>query len=383
MAVRCLAVCALVLALGGCTTPADAPDTEAPSTENAGGHSAESVSGPTQATTGEPQPPEVQALPRDRRGVAWVGGPLPRLVPADGASLPRVLEDPHPARLVYHPVERLDDTDGWAGEQLFFFGLDRQWRILDMADLGLPDAWWPGADTYGSGALSHDGHTWAAHTAAGVVLLDLESGSVRHVDFPAGSSLVRHVAWLPGRDVLSAYAARRNSDRYRTFHLGTQGRRREVRYPGSRTRFDVDGTPIQLTRSGPNKLTVKRWENGGARSFTWELDVAIPRAVRTPFGVFGDGEVAFYEHRGSDIAGPARIWVLDKHTGATLARLQVPATTSIQEWSDATTLGLLVDNHRMIEWQPPTGGIRRILELPGPYPNPGEWAAATIALPSR
>lgn len=90
--------------------------------------------------------------------------------------------------MAYHPTKRLDDPEGWAGERLFFLDVEDRCRSLDMGDLGLPEDSWPGPDTYGSGALSRDGRLWAAQTDGDAVLLDLTSGAVRHVPFPAGRS---------------------------------------------------------------------------------------------------------------------------------------------------------------------------------------------------
>jgi hypothetical protein len=125
------------------------------------------------------------------------------------------------ARLAYHPLERLTDpAEGWASEQIMFWGSDGQWRSLDMADLGLPEAWWPGGnDTYGPGSLSADGRIWAAHTNAGVVLVNLSTGSFRHVAFPGTSPMVRYVTSVPGQRAFSAYARTPQGVRYQTFRV--------------------------------------------------------------------------------------------------------------------------------------------------------------------
>ena len=156
-----------------------------------------------------------------------------------------------------------------------------------------------------------------------------------------------------------------------------------VRYPGWRTRFDVDGTPIEVIGTGRPQLKFKRWEEDGIESTTFTPGVDIPRSMRSyAFGVFGAADVALYAHRGWPSPASAQIWVLDKSTGAMSARLRVPATSSIVGWTDNGRLRLLVANRRVVEWEPRTGHVRRLLELRGPYPVLGEWAAATVTFPS-
>ncbi len=383
MALRTALVCALLTLLAACTTSVGEPRKDSPPAGSADNTTDGAFALPEAPTSNVPKAPRPQVAPRDWSRVPWVGGRR-RVAPAAAEELPGVLQDPQRARLVYHPTERLDDPTGWAGERLLFLGVDDQWRVLDMEELGLPADWWPGVDTYGSGSLSRDGRVWAGKTDGGVVLLELSSGAVRHVDFPPGRSRVVRVDWMPGRDVVSAYAARPRYYKYDTFQVDTTGRVKSVRYPGWRTRFDVDGTPVEVSRAKRHQLTIKRWEDDGITSTTWTPGVTIPRSMRTTaFGVFGATDVALYAHRGWPSHAPAQVWALDKGTGAVTARLQVPATTSIEGWADDGTLRLLVANRRVVEWQPRTGKVRQVLELPGPYPGSGEWAAATVAFPSQ
>ena len=104
---------------------------------------------------------------------------------------------------------------------------------------------------------------------------------------------------------------------------------------------------------------------------------------RYAFGAFAAADVALYAHTGWPSPASAQVWVLDKRTGAVGARLQVPATSSIVGWIDRHRLRLLIANRRVVDWEPRTGHIRQVLDLPGPYPVYGEWAAATVALPSQ
>ncbi|KRF35328.1 hypothetical protein [Nocardioides sp. Soil805] len=369
MALRTALVCALLAVLAACTAP-----------DGAGVR--ERGPGAPEASTSAPRPPDLQRTPLDWSRVPWVGGGR-RTAPTADTDLPDVLQDPVRARLVHHPVEGVDDPVGWTGERLLFLGVDDRWRSLDMDDLGLPAGSWPGVDTYGSGSLSRDGRLWAAQALGGVVLLDLGRGTVRYVELPASRARVVRVDWVPGREVLSVYAARPASSRYDTFQIDTRGRVRPVRYPGWRTRFDVDGTPVEVAATGRHRLAFRRWTDGDVESTTVVLDARIPRAMRsTAFGTFGAVDVALLAHRGWPSSAPAQVWVLDKASGAMTARLQVPATTSIIDWVDDHTLRLLVANRRVVEWQTRTGEVRRVVELPGPYPDPGEWAAATLAFPS-
>ena len=273
---------------------------------------------------------------------------------------------------------------GWGGERILFLGVDDRWRSLDMDDLGLPEDSWPGPDTYGPGSLSRDGRLWAAHTHGGAVLLNLTSGTVRHVPFPAARSNVVRVDWIPGQDVVSAYAAPPESSHYYTFHFDPRGRVGRVRYPGWRTRFDVDGTPTEIIGASRQQLRFKRWTDDGVASTTLAPGVKVPRSMRRyAFGAFAAADVALYAHQGWPSPASAQVWVLDKRTGVMGARLRVPATSSIVGWTDHDRLRLLIANRRVVDWEPRTGHIRRVLDLPGPYPAHGEWAAVTVALPSQ
>ncbi len=75
------------------------------------------------------------------------------------------------------------------------------------------------------------------------------------------------------------------------------------------------------------------------------------------------------------------VWVFDKGTGEPQARLRVPAATEIEGWADERTLLLFIDSRHLIAWKPGTERVQRLIELPSPYPEQGEWAAATVSTP--
>ena len=183
---------------------------------------------------------------------------------------------------------------------------------------------------------------------------------------------------------MSASAARARSSRYDTFHVDTTGRVTPVRYPGWRTDFDVDGTPVGVTGVGRGRIRFTRWHDTGTESRTLAPGLELPRLMRRyVFPVFGPSEVALLAAtRGWPSSAPAQARALDKRTGAMTSRLGVPATTAVVGWSDDGALRLLLENRRLVERHPVTGGVRRLLEQPGPYPAPAEWAAATVAFPS-
>lgn len=322
-----------------------------------------------------PSLPRLERLPAEWGRVPFAQTAFPRDMPSLVSS-PSVLEQPRPAVLVYHPLERASDPVGWGGEELLFLGRDGQWRNLNMADLGLNPAWWPGADTYGAGELSGDGRFWAAQTDAGVVILDLTTGVVRHVSFPAGHPFVRNVEWVPGRNVVTAYARNANGKRYLTFHIRPRGRATPVSYDGSKTRFDVDGTRVVILRTARREFTVTRMEPGEATSSRWMLPADFPPGAQR--GVFSETRVALSKNVG-DGFDRQEIWVFDKATGDPLARLAVPMT-EIVGWLDDSNLLLNVDGRRLVTWEPETRSIRRVAELPGPFRQPGEWAAATVTV---
>jgi hypothetical protein len=373
---RVAAAVALFMCCAGCTAPASqVPSPAAPAT------TVTSQASGSAAPNNAIQMPSAQRLPREWRKVRWDSLPVLgrwRRPPDQIARLVSVLDAPtHAARLVYHPVERLTDQRGWSGERLVLLGADGEWRHLNMADLRLPASWWPGPDTYGPGDLSADGRTWAAHTNAGVVFLDLTTGSVRHVDLPRKKQRVRYVSWVPGKDVVSAYATNKQARRYWTFHVSAAGEVRPVAYEGATTRFDTDGTPVSIRTEGRH-LTLSGYQPSGVRTARFELPVRFHRA--NPFGHFGHRDVAMIQPTPGWIDDAQKVWVFDKHNGTPRARLRVPAATGIEGWTDGGALILLTQNRHLISWEPHTGRIRRLVEFPGPYPAPAEWAAMSVTL---
>ncbi len=279
-----------------------------------------------------------------------------------------------PASLAYHPLERLTDPVGWAGERIIFLGRDGRWRELNLGDLGLPEAWWPGADTFGAGSLSDDGRMWVAHTNAGVVFVNLTTGTHRHVAFPRTSPVVRAVTFIPGRDVVSAYARLPEGLRYSTFHVWPGGRLTRVSYDGRRTRFDVDGTPVEVSSKG-RTLILTRSVPGGHTITRWRAPRGV---VGTPYGVFGEDQVAIQPTLSDDRS--MIVWVFEKHSGQIQARLRIPPGTTIERWTDRGRLTLYLNSRRLVTWDPQSGRVRRLLEVPGPYPGRLESAASTVSL---
>jgi hypothetical protein len=373
MLIRVTVAVVLVLLVGGCDSSSDP--------------SGESAPPPGSTTLPDSQPtdrgvlvrrPKVEHLPHDWSMVRWEGDGRPEQTPDADAGLPSVLDEPGiPARLAYHPMESLADPEGWASEQIMFWGRDGQWRILDMADLGLPEAWWPGRDTFGPGSLSADGLTWAAHTNAGVVFVDLTTGSYRHVLFPQSSPMVRYLSWVPGRRVVSAYSRSSHGTRYSTFDVDPRGRVIRAAYDGSRTRFDVNGVPVEITTSG-RTVTLTRRQRTQTSSTEWDLPVRFPRA--NPWGVFSDQDVAFTQPTNVN-RRRAILWVFDKRSGQPQARLSVPADPSLEGWTDSGALVIQIDNRRVITWNPQTGRFSRLLEFPALRRPPSGFLAATVSLP--
>ncbi len=321
--------------------------------------------------------PPLARLPRRWRTVPFGGPDLPRRPPPAAAALVSLLSDPAPARLALRTAERFTDTPGWAGERILFLGVDGRWRELVMSDLGLQEAGWPGVDTYGAGALSPDGRMWAAHTNAGVVLVDLVTGGVRHVAFPRRSAEVRYVSWIPGSRIVSAYARARRGHGYKTFHVAGDGTVTPASYDGSRTRFDTDGTPVAIERTAPHELTVTRWSDTDTSRGRWPLPALLQQGH--VWGAFGESEVALLQTWRDRPLGT--LWTFDKATGVPRARLRVPAETSVEGWLDDGSLVLLVDSARLIAWTPATGHVRRLMEISGPRSASGDDSFATISLP--
>lgn len=307
--------------------------------------------------------PELQRLPRDWSKVPWRAG-RELLAPAARLVTKSVLADPPGrARLTFHAVERLGDNEGWGGERLVFLGYDGRWRSLDMADLGLSDSVWPGVDTYGAGALSEDGRTWAGRTKAGVVLLDPGSGRAHHVELPGPFSQVGYLTWVPGRETLAAVAGHATGGGLRAFDIDRSGRVTRARYPASDTRFDVQGTPVSIVWTH-GRLRVTRYESSGPVVATWPSPGRL--RGRTQYGTFGSTSVLLVQWP-DDLTGPSTLWVLDKVTGEPTARLRSSGQAAAWpvRW-DRESVVLLIDNQALVAWNPTSGSFERVLRLAEP-----------------
>ncbi|HEX4471930.1 MAG TPA: hypothetical protein VH085_08170 [Nocardioides sp.] len=322
--------------------------------------------------------PALQRLPDSWRSVPWATHRAGR-APSRRAVIPGVL-DGHgaPARLA-HQVPGSPHGHGWATERVLFLGRDGRWRALDLADLGLPERWWPGPDSSQAGALSTDGRTWAAPTLSGVVLVDLITGEHHHVAFPRTSPEVRHVAWVPGTHVVSAYASSPEGRRFTTFRLGRRGAPQQASYDGSRSTFDVDGAPVAIV-SGGRSLSLSRSVEVGPIALQWSLPFRFARG--TPFGVFSDEDVALLQPTHDD-RRPRTVWVFDKVSGEALERLRVPIHSAIDGWTEHGALIMTISHRHVVTWDPATGAFHRWLELAPPDPAPGDRADDAIALPAR
>jgi hypothetical protein len=307
----------------------------------------------------------VQTMPSDLASLPRLRTALPRRVPTDMSSLPALMDDlPGRATAVCHPPELWPEpVEGWASETLLFHGVDGQWRRLRMDELGLPEASWPGADTYGAGSLSPDGRRWAGKSRAGVILLDLGSGHADVIDL--GSDWIAWVGWRDNRSLVVGH--------------GSHGRRAELVELPSRRRtvlpyeywqadFAPDGTAYSLKAAGRGRAEVLSWRGATPVSLG---DAAIPGLRSWEGGMVGpdvtDGHLLFFVQR-----APYRIIdfvVVSMKTLEVEARLHLSSRQRMNhrgaEWLDPETM-LLETGPGLIAWRLADGEFLRVTSSPTP-----------------
>lgn len=176
-----LGACVLLLLLTGCTSGSDDPlvaPSSAPTTSNA----------PTLESVAQDLLPDLATAPMAR------SSNLPTRIAVPSQRPPSLMTAPS-ARAKLGMV-RLDDdfsADGFADHDVYFLGVDDQWRALNLAELGLPASDWTGPDGDGMGDLSADGTHWAFVTTRHVVVLDLLTRKMQFLSLPGGRTPV------PGR----------------------------------------------------------------------------------------------------------------------------------------------------------------------------------------
>lgn len=170
-----LGACMLMLLLMGCNGESDSPGTT-PTPRPSTGET------PSLKSVAQDLLPELAAAP--------ITGStnLPPRIDIPSRRPPRLLKGPPVgARLV---MVRLFDTgdemDSFDDQDAYFLGDDDQWRVLNLADLGLSARDWPGPDGSGMGHLSPAGTHWAMETTRHVVVLDLLTKKLKFHSLPGG-----------------------------------------------------------------------------------------------------------------------------------------------------------------------------------------------------
>lgn len=308
----------------------------------------------------------VQRLPADLASLPRLRTALPRRTPTDAASLPALVDDPPlRATTVYHPAEHWPEpVEGWASETLLFHGIDGEWRRLRMDDLGLPEASWPGHDTYGAGSLSPDGRWWAGKSGAGVILLDLGTGTADVVGL--GSDWVASVEWRA--DSRSLVVGHGSSGR-RAELLELPSRRRTVLpYEYWQADFAPDGTAYSLRAAGRTRAEIVSWR--GRRKVPLGV-AAIPGLQSWEGGMIGPdvtaGRLLVFVQR-----APYRVIdfvVVGTDDVEIEARLHLSAGERMQhrgaEWLDPETV-LLETGPGLIAWRPADGTFFGVMASPTP-----------------
>jgi hypothetical protein len=165
--------CGLALLVSGCTGGSDEPRAK-PSPAPTHGEARTLVS------TAQDLLPDLAAAPMARSNL-----PARIRIPA---RRPPSLMTAAPARAKLGMV-RIDhdfSAEGFADHDVYLLGVDDQWRVLNLAELGLRPSDWTGPDGSGMGQLSPAGTHWVFETNRHIVVLDLLTRQLRLLSLPGG-----------------------------------------------------------------------------------------------------------------------------------------------------------------------------------------------------
>ena len=238
----------------------------------------------------------------------------------------------------YHPRESFDDRGAWETERVFFLGLDGGWRSLEMRSLGLPASTHPGVDTYGAGALSPDGTTWAAPTTAGIVLLDLSTVRPREVALPGDHT--RYLRWRPDGHSISVMRLHGASTQ-RTWTVDPQTATfRRASYMLPLDGFAANGSVVTFARRGAN--TIRTVHRGGT---------SVGKVVALPHRLARRGAAMGRDHA---LLGLNRELVaVDKRSWTPVARLRLGrghAAGWPRGWWDDDTVWFYESTRGLLTW---------------------------------
>ena len=163
-------------------------------------------------------------------------------------------------------VDFYQEYQSFADINHYFYGVDGRWRSLNMADLGIPDSDFYGADTAVS-YLSTDGRYWTFRTRTRVAILDLTTG-VLDFEAPQGPPWDSRAQWLPTGELM-VHQGWPNGKMRQWLLIDHQTNRRRVWSGPSLDKVDfaADGTPLRVV--GDRRSAAKRiatfTKNGSVR----------------------------------------------------------------------------------------------------------------------
>lgn len=255
--------CVTVAASSCWSEPADAPgDEEARVPRDSTGPA---ISGVSKSLT-TPLPVEER---EDVPYLASSAAPRHASFPPD-SSTPLLGDLPGRAVMVMHESDAVVDFyreyRTFADIDHYFYGVDGRWRSLNMAELGIPEDDFYGADTAVS-RLSPNGRYWTFRTRTRVAVLDLTTGAL-DFESPQGPPWDGRPLWLPTGELM-VHQGWPNGKMWQWLLIDHRANRRKVWSGPSLDKVDfaTDGTPLRVVgnRGSAAKRIVTYTKSGSVR----------------------------------------------------------------------------------------------------------------------
>ena len=316
---------------------------------------------PTSSEVAPTTPEEaVSRLPGGLGGTVVKLNGVPTEFPTSLAGIPDVRFGPQSTgvMLTYRPYEAPDDT-GWSSESLALLQRNGGWARLSLGSLGMQPDLWPGNDPLGSGVIDDAGRQLAFRASSGVVVIDLESGGVRHYLGDVG--LVGGIRWHPGGTRLTADPVEPGPDVVVAVRSGSVS---EATVALRGLGFLADGEAVSVTRRGEHDVVESH--NADDRTSVDARLVASPLMTGRRFQSWFSGSRVAYSNI-ETVRGRYALRVADLDTEQAVAALTWSRRTgtflTVHGWWDRQRLLISLDGS-LVTWAPDSGSVIRVAALP-------------------